>query len=184
MLIVSAAADTQPSPSNASNWLPALIGALASAFVPFFIVIYQGRSSRKRESGAIEELKNLIDIQRQLPNDSNLHPPLNDHIERRIVRMNAQVAAVRDPLGLTLGSAFLILGSGLVYLVIKHGGYWYPWLILAAIMIILGATGLAGGFQREDGKSGRNARSQSDEAHAAPKGTSAATPIGPPDTTE
>lgn len=133
-----------------SDWLPALLAALASAFVPLITAVYQSRNSRQKQSVELDELKTLIEVYNQVPEGNDLRGLLTEHIELRVKRLNVEVATVHDPLDLGLGSVFALMGAGLVYLALRHGDHWYWLLVVAAAMIIIGVTGLADGFRKED----------------------------------
>ena len=158
-------ADDQSSANGLAGWPPLLAGLLV-AFVPLLTTVYQSRSGRKTQAVEIKELKSLFKMYKQAPEELGLRPLLGEHLKLRVTRMNAEVKTVRSPLDLSLGSTFALMGGGLVYLALRHGGQWYWLLIVAALMIILGMTGLANGFRKDDESRPGSSRRQRKQARA------------------
>lgn len=125
------------------------IGAIIVAAIGLLGVILQSLRGRPRNPYA--ELRELVDLLNALPAGSGSRRILEDHIDRRIAQqLNDEALKRRDPTGIVLGIALMVLALAAGTAIWMAGGWWNVLQIFPAVIATFGLAGFIQDVRRQE----------------------------------
>jgi hypothetical protein len=120
---------------NISELAVAIIGAVGVIVAAVLGVPRIARDSRW-------QIQRDLEIYTALPDSSGSKPGLLAKIDREVALLDRRDLARRDPSGIGLAIAFLVIGLALVWLTVSSGRWWWTASPITAGLLVFGIVGL------------------------------------------
>ena len=93
-------------------------------------------------------IQKQLEIYRALPKDSRAREAILRRIEEQVDNLDSEATARRNPSGIALGVAFILIAGALGWFIWSTGGWWWVLSPVAATAALFGIIGLFQGLEK------------------------------------